>query len=131
MFPLSRGRQISLLFSFKILKLFFLNEKSFSYLSDLASLFLCFPLQCSVIYLLPHCIFHIIQSYNDLALDRGLWKRNKTPPSFSLILSHRQTTAKGHYSTDIGESHTYIGRSQMLGFFSVNSQKDILTIPDL
>lgn len=39
-----------------------------------------------MICLLLHSIFNIIPSYNDLALDRGLWKHNKIPPSFSLII---------------------------------------------
>lgn len=59
-------------------------------------------------------------------LDRGLWKHNKTPPSFSLILFHSQTTAKGHLTISIGERHAYIGRFQMFGvFFHVSVVKRI------
>lgn len=126
---------MSLQFSFEILTLFYfsLNEKKlFLYLSDIASLFLCFPLQCHVISLLPHSIFNIIPSYNGLALDRGLWKHSKTPPSFSLIFFHCQTTAKRHHTINKDKVMHTQEDPKCLGFFpSVSGQKDILIIPDL
>lgn len=81
-------------------------------------------------------LFCVIQTYNDLALDR-VCKQNKTSPSYSPTPSHRQTTTTNtHHTVGIGESHAHISRSITLGGFvclfpSVSSQKDVFIIPDL